>query len=495
MYDESMTQPRDIQAAVYVRISQDSEDTGLGVARQLRDCRALAEGQGWHVAEVFEDNDVSASNGKPRPAYQRMVREIEAGRIQGIIVWDVDRLTRTPRELEDVISWAERHGLHLASVGGEIDLSTPQGRMTARIKGSVARHEVEQSSRRIRRKRQELAEQGRYVGPRPYGWDFTADKGLVINEAEAAVVREAVKRILAGESIRSIVYDFNTRGTFTARGNRWQSANFRAMVKRPTNAAILTHQGKTVGPGDWPPIISREDHDRVVSLLNNPSRRTTNRGTEVKYLLTGIINCAECHEPMQGAKEHSYTASYRLADGTTKSYVRKNPDRYRCQAHGCRKVTRRMDEIDAVVSESVLAILELQGVEILGGDSAAAETARAQIEALEAKLNLAADQFADDLIASEQLQRVTAKIRPQLEAARADMERAMPAAEGLAALTGPTARQAWQDAHLEQKRVVIRSLIDAGLNISVGKAPRRKRADDAHQIYTETIRISWEAMA
>lgn len=492
MYGESMTQPRDVQAALYVRISQDSEDTGLGVARQLRDCRALAEAKGWHVAEVFEDNDVSASNGKPRPAYQRMVREIEAGRIQGIVVWDVDRLTRTPRELEDVISWAERHGLHLASVGGEIDLSTPQGRMTARIKGSVARHEVEQSSRRIRRKRQELAEQGRYVGPRPYGWDFTDDKGLVINEAEAAVVRDAVKRTLAGESIRSIIHDFNSSGTFTARGNRWQSANFRAMVKRPTNAAILTHQGKAIGSGNWPPIISREDHDRVVSLLNSPGRRTTNRGTEVKYLLTGLINCAECHEPMQGAKEHSYTANYRLADGTAKSYVRTNPDRYRCQAHGCRKVTQRMAELDEYVTRYVVGLLEREGVRILGGDSAAADTARARVEALEAKLNLSADQFADDTITGDQLKRITATVRPQLEAARADYSRAMPSTDGLAGFAGPGVVEAWEAADLEQKRAVIRALLAAGLSIRVGKIGKPGGRHVVNEFDPETVRVTWK---
>lgn len=124
-----------VRAALYLRISRDSEDLGLGVARQRRDCEALAKAKGWHVVDVYEDNDISASTTRPRPAYQRMAQSVEAGELDGVVVWDVDRLTRTPRELEDVIDWAERHGLHLASVGGDFDLGTPQGRMTARIKG------------------------------------------------------------------------------------------------------------------------------------------------------------------------------------------------------------------------------------------------------------------------------------------------------------------------------------------------------------------------
>src|SRR4051794_6649419 len=127
-------------AAVYVRISRDSEKEGKGVARQRKDCRALARRLGWDVADVYEDNDVSASNGKPRPAFERMRTAVEAGRLKAIVVWDVDRLTRTPRELEDVIDWANEHGLKLANVGGHIDLATPTGRLTARIQGTVARH-------------------------------------------------------------------------------------------------------------------------------------------------------------------------------------------------------------------------------------------------------------------------------------------------------------------------------------------------------------------
>ncbi|MCG2622703.1 recombinase family protein [Arthrobacter sp. I2-34] len=124
--------------AVYVRISRDDEGTALGVARQLADCTAEAERRGWPVAQVFEDNDVSATKTKVRPEYARMLQAIEVGVIDAVIVWDVDRLTRTPAELERFIDLADRHRLALASIGGEVDLATPQGRLTARIKGSVA---------------------------------------------------------------------------------------------------------------------------------------------------------------------------------------------------------------------------------------------------------------------------------------------------------------------------------------------------------------------
>src|SRR5690625_4025976 len=111
------------RAAIYARISSD-DGTALGVGRQIADCEREAQRRGWVIADRYIDNDVSASRGAPRPEYQRMLTDVRAGRLGAVVVWDVDRLTRTMRELEDVIDFANHRGLALASVGGEIDLST-----------------------------------------------------------------------------------------------------------------------------------------------------------------------------------------------------------------------------------------------------------------------------------------------------------------------------------------------------------------------------------
>lgn len=466
-------------AAIYVRISQDIEDTGLGVARQKEDCEALAAQKGWEVIDVYEDNDISATSGKPRPAYRRMTRDIEAGQVRAIAVWDVDRLTRTPRELEDVIDWADRHGLALASVGGDIDLATPQGRMTARIKGNVARHESEQLSRRITRKAQQLAESGRYVGKRPFGWDFDADGGLTINKAEAAVVREAYRRVLAGEANMSVVNDFNDRGITTRTGGHWRGTTFRAMLLRWMNCGVRIHQGKEIGPGNWEPIVTRAEHERLVARLQDPARRSSNRGTAVRYLLSHIAQCAQCGQNLIGTKARH--------DGK-----RRQPFRYKCNNRGCFRVARNMDDIDAYVTGAVLKTLELDGVRILGGDVAAYEAAQSRIEEVEAKLAIAADQFTDDLITADQFRRITARLRPQLDDARGHRDRSVPA-EGLEAFTGADARKGWEQASIEQRRTVLRALTEAGMTISVDRAGggHRLPGQGPAPFNPDTVQITW----
>lgn len=88
---------------------------------------------------MYADKDMSAYSGKPRPAWERLNSDIGAGPVDAIASWHVDRLTRSPRELEDVIDLHDGHGVQLATRTGEIDLSTPTGRLIARTVGAAAR--------------------------------------------------------------------------------------------------------------------------------------------------------------------------------------------------------------------------------------------------------------------------------------------------------------------------------------------------------------------
>jgi len=160
-----------MRTGIPARISQDKGGQALGVARQLQDCREVVQQRGWIESDTYVDNDVSASRGKRRPEYERMLADIRSGFIDAICVWDIDRLTRTPRELEDIIDLADQYKLSLANVAGEVNLSTSDGRLHARLKGIIARQEVEQQSKRLKRKFQERAENGHPHGYTPYGYE------------------------------------------------------------------------------------------------------------------------------------------------------------------------------------------------------------------------------------------------------------------------------------------------------------------------------------
>ncbi len=224
-----------MRAAIYVRISMDREGAGLGVARQEEDCRELCVRRGWDVVGVYDDNDTSAYAKKPRKQWQRLLTDIRAGRVDAIVCWHVDRLTRSPRELEDVIDLHDRHGVDLATCTGEIDLSTPTGRMVARTLGAAARHESEHKAERQKRQQRQAAYAGKPHASghrRPYGWAASGDPTIVDEEAE--VIREATQRALSGEALASVCRSLDARGITSSTGRAWSAL---------TLTTLLLHDG------------------------------------------------------------------------------------------------------------------------------------------------------------------------------------------------------------------------------------------------------------
>lgn len=186
-------------AALYARISSDPAGTSLGTKRQVADCQALAAQRGWTVAEVYVDDDTSAYNGKQRPAYRRLLDDLADGRRDAVIVYHLDRLHRRPKEFEEFVEVCDRAGVrHVATVSGDANLGSGDGLLIARIMGAVAAGESDAKSRRVRRKMQELAEQGKPHGgsSRPFGYE--SDR-VTLRPAEAKVVADLASRLLAGE--------------------------------------------------------------------------------------------------------------------------------------------------------------------------------------------------------------------------------------------------------------------------------------------------------
>jgi len=207
------------KTAIYARISDDRDGTGLGVERQEIDCRRLAEERGLGDVLIFTDNDISAFSGKKRPQYIEMMERIKAGEFENLIAWASDRLHRSPRELEDFIDTCEAMKINIYTVkAGHYNLSSPDGRAMARILGTMARAESEKTSDRGRRKALEVALRGENwgTGSRPFGYQ---EGSMVIEEIEALALRDVVQRFLAGESLNSLALWLNLQEIKTPAGN------------------------------------------------------------------------------------------------------------------------------------------------------------------------------------------------------------------------------------------------------------------------------------
>lgn len=299
------------RAAVYVRISLDHTGEGLGVQRQEEDAHAIIEARGWTLAGVYSDNSISASDSRKfRPGYTEMQRDYADGLFDALVVWDLDRLTRQPRQLEDWIEAAEGRGLALITTNGEADLTTDGGRMYARIKLAVARAEIERKSARHKRALQQHAHAGKIPhGPRLFGYTATGN----VEPKESVVVADIFERFYAGESLRSLTKMLTDTNVPTRNGRPWNTRTVRDMLTNPRYAGWAVYQGEIATDNDgnlvrgqWSPLVGEDTFDVVQARLSDPSRKTGRVGTDRRYIGSGLYLCASCDGPVQTVNGGKY---------------------------------------------------------------------------------------------------------------------------------------------------------------------------------------------
>ena len=283
-----------VTAGIYTRLSLDKTGDGLAVQRQESACRDLAKRHGWTVAEVYEDNDVSASSGKERPEYQRMLADLESGSINAVVVYAWDRLARRMTDLVAFIELQRRLDFDVAHVTGDVDLSTASGRQTAYILGSVAQGEAERLGERVSAQKQQRAlmgipHKGRH---RLYGYD----ENWTPVEPEAAIIREAFTRRASGESTTAIARDLTARGIKTVSGRDWSSGVLGQTLTKHVYAGQVTFKGEVVADSIHPALVDLDTFNAAQAELAGSSAGTNTR----KYLLSGILRCGHCTFPMKG---------------------------------------------------------------------------------------------------------------------------------------------------------------------------------------------------
>ncbi len=290
--------------ALLVRISDDRDGDKAGVGRQEADARALAERLGWPQGELFVENDTSAFKRRTvklpdgstglrvvRPEFRRLLEAITLGQVDGLIAYHLDRVARDPRDLEDLIDAVEQTRIPVESVTGSLRLSSDADITMARIGVAIANQSSRDASRRIRRKQEELAEQGQYGGGGARRYGYEAD-GVTLRESEAKVLRYAAQRVLDGASVTRVCRDLDEQGHRPVKAEKWSSRTLWDQLTSARIAGLRKHRGEIVGEAAWPAILDRDTWERVQVALN--ARRSPGARRELSHWLSGLLFCAHC---------------------------------------------------------------------------------------------------------------------------------------------------------------------------------------------------------
>lgn len=378
----------------YSRISDDSEDERLGVKRQREDIEEGITKLGGVFSEelLFEENDTSAFKKRKvkirdeygeeryvwrviRPVWAEAMRALRSGKINALMVYDLDRLARDPRDLEDAIDAVVYHGAKIVSAASSgINLETSDGQAWARVMVAMANKSSADTARRVKRSHLSRAREGTPVGgSRPFG--YLPDK-VTHDPVEAPLIRQAVEDLLNGASMRSIAERWEAMGVKTVRGKPWDRSVIRSLLSNPRLAGWRVHQGKIavdkngnpvrlvhpaalaaldecgkptrvknpIGGEPIEPLLDQDTFDRLQAVLVRPDnrKRKPRRGAH-QYLLSGIMRCATCQAVMYG----NYT-------GKTKSGAERYV--YGCQGTSADKHTVAISGhgVDAFMTEAIL---------------------------------------------------------------------------------------------------------------------------------------------
>jgi DNA invertase Pin-like site-specific DNA recombinase len=414
------------------------------------------------VVDVYEDDDTSAYKAKKRTHYQRLCDDLQGGAIDAVICWAADRLHRSLKELEHFIDIIEATGAEVAMVtGGDYDLTTPNGRMTARVLGSVARRESEAKAERLLEKHAELVEAGLpNGGPRLYGYQrigsAPAKKGdpdtreLVIDPKESDVVREVFDRVGRSETLTRIADGLNSRGLRTSTGKPWTIWGVRRMALNGFYAGVRVRNGNEEEvKGGWPKVVKEAEWRRAMALLNAPDR--PQRRAARRYLLSGAIaTCGACGKPLRSKQQHYPT-------GNAPVYACRPP-----KQGGCGGVTIRARPLEELVAEAVFDVVEPPAFakslqRRAGGDRKAA----AAVTKLEAELAGWEKAAASGSLTPREYVKFRDSTLKRLGDARARLGGDVAsAAVGRFAGRPGALREWWQTATLDQRQAALRAVVE-----------------------------------
>ena len=336
-----------IEAGIYVRVStQEQAQEGYSIGEQTERLQKYCSAMDWTVYKVYTDPGYSGGS-MDRPALQQLIQDVKQHRINRVVVYKLDRLSRSQKDtltlIEDVFN---RNCADFVSMMENFDTSTPFGRAAIGILAVFAQLEREQIKERMIMGKSAKAKTGAWMGSSvsPIGYDYIDGK-LQINEYEKMQVLKIYEMFLSGYSIRKIANTLNNAGYYHKSGP-WQGKTIKTVLCNRIYIGEVYFQNQ-YNKGIHESIISEEDFAKSVhqlKIVKEKYGKNIRAGKATSYL-AGLLFCSRC-----GAKYHRITDknwSYYKCDSRHKkcAITIKDPN--------CKNKSWRMNDLDSLVFDQI----------------------------------------------------------------------------------------------------------------------------------------------
>lgn len=290
--------------ALYPRVSSQEQATeGYSIGEQIERLTKYCEAMGWEIYKIYTDPGYSGGDTN-RPGLQEMLKDVRAGKVDKVVVYKLDRLSRSQKDtmllIEDEFL---AHGVDFVSMSENFDTSTPFGRAMIGILAVFAQLERENIKERTMIGKEARAKEGKWGGgsSEPIGYDYDpATDMLEINEYEKMQILEAIDLFLKGTPLRTICNIFEEKG-YTYRGkskkiSSWDPKRLKYVFANKTYLGYIKYRGEWY-KGDHTPIIDEVTHKKLLKLLELRSEtyaEHTKKTKKQSTYLGGMIYCKKC---------------------------------------------------------------------------------------------------------------------------------------------------------------------------------------------------------
>lgn len=346
-----------IRVAIYVRVStQEQAKEGYSVGEQTDRLRKFAEAHDWIIVNVYVDAGHSGAN-TDRPALQEMIADLKAGKIDKVLVYKLDRLSRSQKDtlelIEDVFL---PNNCDFESMTEKLDTSTPQGRLFLGILAAFAQLEREMIKERMSMGRYARIKEGKWQGGArvPYGYDYepALDK-LVINEYESMIVKMMFDAFTEGKPLYAIEQNMIENGhTFNC--GKVDRRNMRYILRNKTYCGYQKHKDEWI-PALHDPIITEEEYEKAQVILDANQERFNHSGYRdgIKLHSTnlgGLIFCGKCGarfaKSKTGSKQYGFHWNYCC-------YSRHKKAKAMIKDPNCKNKFYRIEDLDNIVFNEI----------------------------------------------------------------------------------------------------------------------------------------------
>lgn len=336
-------------AGIYVRVSTERQATeGYSVAAQKENLTAFAKTNNFKIYDVYADEGISGKDVEGRPSVKRLIKDIQDGKIDVVLIQKFDRLTRNITDTEDFIKLFQKYDVDVWSISdGKVDISNSNGKFMTLLKGLFAQHERELTSERIKVAFSQKARQGYTLccGCTPYGYNRKkGNKVILINQEEGKVVKRIFKMYVEGYTFTEIAKSLNIDGVDTKNkgktinvtkngvvvGKRtfvgvWSPKMIRLILSNPVYIGKVRYgigrKDYYVGDGQHKPIISMKTWNTVQDKLSKIQKKTRTNKPKDDVYFCGTLVCGVCGKTLTTSR----TIGRVKSDGTSKVFKS-----YRC---------------------------------------------------------------------------------------------------------------------------------------------------------------------